>query len=50
MACEHKRIRCTNCEIFCADCGKKLELDEVTKPEKVELPKKKTTRKGAAKA
>lgn len=23
--CEHKRIRCTNCEFFCLDCGAKIE-------------------------
>ena len=23
--CQHKRIRCTNCEYFCLDCGAKLE-------------------------
>ena len=25
MKCEHKRIRSTNCEFFCLDCGEKLE-------------------------
>ena len=50
MACEHKKLKCVNCELFCAECGKKLDLAEVTAPEKVTLPKRKTTRKGAAKA
>ena len=59
MACEHKRIKSVNCEIFCMDCGEKLPIDYlVAKPriadqkaaeEPVELPaeepKKKTTRK-----
>ena len=47
MACEHKKLRCTNGEFFCLECGRKLELEDMVKPEKVELPKKKTTRKGA---
>ena len=25
MACTHKRLRCTNCEFFCLDCGAKVE-------------------------
>ena len=47
MDCDHKKLRCTNGEFFCLACGKKLDLDEIVKPEKVELPKKKT-KKGAA--
>ena len=27
MICEHKRIRSTNCELFCIDCGEKLPDD-----------------------
>lgn len=27
MICEHKRIRSTNCELFCMDCGEKLPKD-----------------------
>lgn len=49
MACEHKKWKCVNCEMFCADCGKKLDLAEVVKPEKVE-PKHRATKKGVAKA
>ena len=26
MACEHKRLRCTNGEFFCLDCGAKVEI------------------------
>ena len=48
VACEHKRIRCTNCELFCADCGKKLDVAEIVKPENVGLPKRKTTKKKGA--
>lgn len=47
--CEHKTIRCTNGEFFCLECGRKLEAEEIFKTEKVELPKKKAARKGAAK-
>lgn len=40
--CEHKRIRCTNCEFFCLDCGAKVEppVTEVTEVTE-EKPKKK---------
>ena len=48
MACEHKKLKCVNCEMFCAECGKKLDQVEVVKPEKVEL-KRRTAKKGAAK-
>lgn len=48
MACEHKKLRCTNGEFFCLECGKKLEAAEMVKPEKAEPQKKRTTRKGAA--
>lgn len=38
--CEHKRLRCTNCELFCLDCGAKIEnAPPVEKP--VEKPAKK---------
>lgn len=61
MACEHKRIKSVNCEIFCMDCGEKLPIDYLVaktriaeqKEEPVELPaeepKKKTTRKKVTK-
>ena len=26
MACDHKRLRCTNGEFFCLDCGIKLRV------------------------
>ena len=58
MACEHKRIKSVNCEIFCMDCGAKLPIDylvgkELLAQQKAEEPKpeeapktKKTTKKG----
>ena len=49
MACEHKWVKCVNCAFICMDCGAKLGLAEVVKPEKAE-PKRRTTKKGAAKA
>jgi DNA-directed RNA polymerase subunit RPC12/RpoP len=39
MACTHKRIRCTNCEFFCMDCGAKVEAPAPAP--KVEPAKKK---------
>ncbi|MBQ1791752.1 MAG: hypothetical protein II008_16365 [Oscillospiraceae bacterium] len=50
MTCEHKRIKCVNCEFFCLDCGAKVDIP-VYKTEHVEpteKPKRKT-RKGATK-
>lgn len=40
MACTHKRIRCTNCEFFCMDCGAKVEVPAPA-PTKAEPAKKK---------
>lgn len=61
MACEHKRIKCVNCEFICVDCGAKIEPVPAEDCERVtsasgrkigfdaEKPKRKTTkRKGAA--
>lgn len=31
MKCEHKRIRSTNCELFCMDCGEKLPQDFIAR-------------------
>ena len=60
MACEHKRIKSVNCEIFCMDCGENLPIDylvgkeriaqqkaEEPKPEEAPRTTKKTTKKGA---
>ena len=47
MACEHKKLRCTNGEFYCLACGKKLEAEEIFRTEEVKLPKKKAARKGA---
>lgn len=42
MACEHKHIRSTNCELYCLDCGARLPDDYLTKPaEQAEKPKPK---------
>lgn len=40
--CEHKRIRCTNCEYFCLDCGVKLESPKAEEPPKPTKKGKKT--------
>lgn len=42
MACTHKRIRCTNCEFFCLDCGAKVEA-----PAPAPAKKKGAKKKGA---
>ena len=59
MACEHKRIKSVNCEIFCMECGEKLPIDYLVGKERIaqqkaeepkpeEAPKtKRTTKKGA---
>lgn len=44
MTCEHKRIRCTNCEFFCIDCGARLEP-----PGTMEVPKPTKKKGGKAK-
>ena len=52
MACEHKRLRCTNGEFFCLDCGAKVEIPVYQAEhadEPAEKPKRKTVKKGAAK-
>lgn len=51
MACEHKRLRCTNGEFFCLDCGAKVEIPvyQAEHVEPAEKPKRKTVKKGAAK-
>lgn len=50
MACEHKRIMSRNCELFCLDCGAKLEIPvyKVEHAEPTEKPKRRA-RKGATK-
>ena len=47
MACDHKHLRCTNCRIFCMDCGVELNPNEIPKPEEkpVETAKKGKGRK-----
>lgn len=57
MACEHKRIRCTNGVFFCLDCGARIDPPVTTEAaekateaatEHPEKPKRRT-RKGATK-
>lgn len=38
--CGHKRIRCTNCEYFCLDCGAKLEAPPAQTKPQAENPKR----------
>lgn len=45
MACTHKRIRCTNCEFFCLDCGAKVDPPQVEKLEEEKKPVKKGAKK-----
>lgn len=51
MVCDHKRIKCVNCEFFCADCGMKIKITyprpEGTKT--IDLPEIKSTKKKGAK-
>lgn len=42
--CDHKRIKCVNCEFFCADCGVKVPA---VKPEEPAVEEKPTKKKGA---
>jgi hypothetical protein len=46
MACEHKRIMSRNCELFCLDCGAKL--DKAPEPEPVKKSVKRTAKKAKA--
>lgn len=54
MACEHKRLRCTNGVFYCLDCGAKVDPPVAAKAATegkaatTEPPKRKT-RKGATK-
>ena len=41
MMCDHKRIKCVNCEFFCADCGAKVEAPAGEKPADDKPTKKK---------
>ena len=34
IMCEHKQLRCTNCELFCLDCGAKVEAPKKQAEEK----------------
>ena len=62
VACEHKRLRCTNGVFYCQDCGARLDPPETTEDaERVtsasgrkigfdaEKPKRRSTKKGATK-
>jgi hypothetical protein len=51
MACEHKRLKCTNNVFYCMDCGAVLPPDVLQrKPERQEenqAPRRKRKAKGA---
>lgn len=55
MACEHKRLACSNAVFYCLDCGAKVdpptvkEAAEEVKEAATERPKRRT-KKGATKA
>lgn len=60
MACEHKRIKSTNCVISCMDCGEILPIDYLVAKDRIKAQKetpaepqeeapKKTTRKRGTK-
>lgn len=49
MACTHKRIRCTNCEFFCMDCGAKVEAPAPVKVEPEVKEQMKRKKKGESK-
>lgn len=37
MACEHKNLKCVNCEFICADCGAMLPMQSASgEPEMLE--------------
>lgn len=41
MACEHKHLKCVNCEFICADCGAMLPMQSASgEPEMLEPPTK----------
>lgn len=46
--CEHKKLRCTNGEFFCLDCGAKVETPKpkAEQPQPENKPARKTARKG----
>lgn len=60
MACEHKRIKSTNCVISCMDCGEILPIDYLVAKDRIkeqnaaktpaepqeEAPKKTTRKRG----
>ncbi len=51
MACEHKRLKCTNNVFFCLDCGAMVPNPyEAQKPAEVPKPggKRKTKKEAAA--
>ena len=49
MACEHKHLKCVNCEFICADCGAKVEIPvyKTEQAEPTEKPKRRAKKKGA---
>ena len=49
MACDHKRLRCTNGEFFCLDCGAKVKAPEPVKAEPEVKEPTKRKKKGESK-
>ena len=50
MDCKHTRLRCTNGEFFCLDCGRKVAQPKQEEPKPAEAAEKpKRTRKGVTK-
>jgi hypothetical protein len=48
MACEHKRLKCTNNVFFCLDCGAMVPNPyEAKKPAEAQKPCRKRKAKGA---
>lgn len=49
MACEHKHLKCVNCEFICADCGVKVVIPvyKAEQAEPTEKPKRRAKKKGA---
>ena len=49
MACEHKRLRCTDGVFYCLDCGQVVEPPKPAKQEETKDKPKRRAKKGATK-
>lgn len=49
MTCEHKHLKCVNCEFICTDCGVKVEtpVHKAEHARPTEKPKRRVKKKGA---